>query len=151
MVSKPYCDCTSIKHKQHDLYLLQMDLDLQSKVPNAKVPSFKNFATIMCCIIIQRNLIDPGQNNCGSRIYIQYPQGKAYTAWRTSHAWRKLWYGFGWYRATICTHTKLIYITNREIEILCRYILHVSTSWYILLRQVLRNKVHNTANRTGRK
>lgn len=50
-------NCTSIKHKQHDLHLLHVDLDLQSKVPNAKVPSFENFATIMCGIIIQRNAI----------------------------------------------------------------------------------------------
>ncbi len=34
-----------------------MDLDSQSKVPNAEVPSFENFATIMCGIIIQRNAI----------------------------------------------------------------------------------------------
>jgi hypothetical protein len=34
-----------------------VDLDSQSKVPNAEVPSFENFATIMCGIIIQRNAI----------------------------------------------------------------------------------------------
>lgn len=30
-------------------------------------------------------------------------QWKSYVAWSTSQACRKLWYGFGWYRATICT------------------------------------------------
>jgi len=70
----PNCDYTYRKHKNTIFhYLLYVDLDLQSKVPNVKVHVFKYFATIMCNVIIQKkcNLVHLGQNKYGRR-WCQY-------------------------------------------------------------------------------